>query len=160
MAALRRAVAAPGGNAAAVPAAARRPSLLWLQGLACGALIALTPSLALLAASLLAPAGVAALLDRQQGRPAARAVLLCGLSTCIGPVRELWSSGEGMAETMRLLLGGHTVAMAWGAAAGGWVLSELAPLLTRLALDATARSRLTRLRARRERLLEQWTPAG
>jgi len=145
-----------GGSAAAVAAGRGGASLLWLQGLLCGALIALAGSVALLLAILLAPVGLAVLCDRQSGKPMARSVLLCGLGACVGPVGQLWSSGQGLAQAVALATEPRVIAIAWGAAAGGWMLSELAPVAVRLVSDVSARSRIARLRARRERLSEAW----
>lgn len=156
----QQSAARPGkvGAAAAAPAAAARSgaSMLWLQGLLCGAMVALAGPLALLLAALLAPAGLAAFFDQQSGKPMARCVLLFGLGACIGPVQRLWSSGQGLPQALALLAEPRVIAIAWGAAAGGWILSELAPLAVRLVWDASARSRIARLRARRERLAEAW----
>ena len=58
------------------PARHRLPSLIWLQGLLCGALVALAPSLAMLLASFLGPVIAAALFDREPGKPRARAAFL------------------------------------------------------------------------------------
>lgn len=50
----------------------------------------------------------------------------------------------------------RVIALAWAAAAGGWMLAELAPLGLSVGLEAANRARAARLRARRERLLEEW----
>ncbi len=58
-----------------MPAVARRPrrhSLVWLQGLGCGAVVALVPAMALLLGALLLPGVLAVVYDRQAGRPVAR----------------------------------------------------------------------------------------
>ncbi|MGH7155664.1 MAG: hypothetical protein ACREF3_17190 [Acetobacteraceae bacterium] len=156
--------ARPKGKGGDSPAAAAHtatgsrggPPLLWLQGLLCGALVALAGPVALLLGILLAPAGLAALLDRESSKPVARCVLLCGLGTCVGPVGRLWSSGQGLSQALALVTEPRVIGIAWGAAAGGWMLCELAPIVLRLALDVSARSRAARLRARREQLAEAW----
>jgi hypothetical protein len=57
---------------------------------------------------------------------------------------------------LALLTDPSTVGVAWTAAAAGWLLCELTPILVRLMLDAGTRSRTARLRAARERLETEW----
>jgi hypothetical protein len=134
----------------------RGSSLIWVQGLVCGALVAVATPLALMLAVLLAPAAAAALFDHQPGRPSVRAVLLCGISACVGPLRRLWLGEHTIAASLGILGGPGVIALAWSAAAGGWILAELAPLGLSLVLEAASRAQAVRLRARRERLLEEW----
>jgi hypothetical protein len=134
----------------------RQSPLIWVQGLLCGALVAVAAPLALILAILLAPAGFAALFDHQPGRPTVRAVLLCGISACVHPLRRLWVGEHTIAASLAILGDPRVIALAWAAAAGGWLLAELAPLGLSLALEVANRSRAAGLRARRERLLEEW----
>lgn len=134
----------------------RGPSLIWLQGLLCGALAAVATPLALLLGVLLAPAAVAAMLEAQPGRPASRSLLLFGLSASVGPVRRLWAQGDTMGSSLGLLSDPRVLVVAWGAAAAAWVLFELAPMGMSLALAGASHARAKRLRTARERLLEEW----
>jgi hypothetical protein len=134
----------------------RQSSLIWVQGLVCGALVAVAMPLALMLAVLLAPTAAAAMFDRQPGRPSVRAVLLCGLSACVYPLRRLWVGEHTLAASLAILGEPGVIALTWAAAAGGWILAELAPLGLSLALEAASRARAVRLRTRRERLLEEW----
>ena len=141
-------------------AAPRQHSLVWLQGLTCGAVVTLTPGVALLLGVLLAPGVIALLLDREPGRPMARAVLLLGLATCVMPVETWWSNGQTIRATIGVLSGIQVIGTAWSAAAAGWLLAELAPLVSRLVLDAMARSRIATLQAERAALVEAWGVQG
>ena len=141
-------------------AAPRQHSLVWLQGLACGAVVTLTPGFALLLGALLAPGVLALLLDREPGRPMARAVLLLGLATCVMPVETWWANGQTIRAALGVLSGIQVLGTAWSAAAAGWLLAELAPLVSRLVLDAMARSRTARLQAERAALVEAWGVEG
>jgi hypothetical protein len=107
-------------------------------------------------AMLLGPGLLALTLDKETGKPIARSVLLCGLAACVDPVRGFWSSGHGIADA--LALGGDPVVIgtAWGAAAAGWVLTEVAPLAVRAGLEAAVRAQAARLRAERAALIEAW----
>jgi hypothetical protein len=142
-----------------MPAMARTPrrhSLVWLQGLGCGAVVALVPAMALLLGVLLLPGVLAVLYDRQGGRPVARTVLLCGTAATIAPVLALWSAGDNMDACLGLLGDLRVVGTAWSTAAAGWILAELAPLAALVVLEAITQTRAARLRAARERLVAEW----
>lgn len=130
-------------------------SLVWLQGLACGAMAALALPSALLLALLLAPALAGAALDRIPGRPIARTMLLFGLSASVGPLRSLWAAGHTL-DVASELLTPETIGLAWGAAGGGWLLTQFTPVLARLALESAAFSRKLRLRTLRARCVDEW----
>ncbi len=136
--------------------APRQHSLIWLQGLLCGALATLATPTALLLAVLLAPAWAAMLLDRQPGRPIARCIALCGMAAAVGPLRTLWTSGHSMAGATALLADLRVLGTAWSAAAAGWLLAEAAPVAVRAVLEAVSLSRAAQLRAARTRLIEAW----
>lgn len=141
---------------ARVAGAERRHSFVWLQGLACGAVVTLAPATALLLAVLLGPGGVALMLDRQPGRPTARAVLLFSAAAAVEPVRALWAAGHTAQAAWALLGDLGTIGTAWSAAAAGWLLVELAPVAARVVLEARSRATNARLRATRARLADEW----
>lgn len=136
------------------PARHRLPSLIWLQGLLCGALVALAPSMAVLLAVFLGPAIAAAMFDREPGKPRARAAFLLTASSCIEPVQNLWS-GSGDMGTV-LSLAPNTLLRTWIAAGTGWALAELGPIVFRAAVTFNDRRRRSRLEALREKLKEEW----
>lgn len=139
------------------PPAAHSPgSLIWLQGLLCGAVVTLATPSALLAAALLAPAVLAYRLDRQPGRPIARAILVCALAGMVHPLRALWAGGHSMPLALAMLGNAWTWLPAWAAAGGGWLLAELAPLGLRAVLELLAVTRAAQLRAQRARLETEW----
>jgi hypothetical protein len=139
----------------AIPARTRPHSMIWLQGLLCGAIVTFAPPTALLMGILLGPTLLALLLDRQPGRPKARSVALFGMAASIEPLRSLWANGHTM-SVVPSLLGLRVVGMAWAAAAAGWLLAEVAPVAVRATLEALSVSRTVRLRALRARLTEEW----
>jgi hypothetical protein len=140
----------------------RQYSLIWLQGLLCGALATLATPTALLLAVLLAPAIVAMLFDREPGRPRARSIALCGMAASVDPLRALWTSGHSIEVASALLGNLQIVGTAWSAAAGGWLLAEIMPLAVRAVLEALSIARTSRLQAERARLIEAWglPPSG
>ena len=140
----------------ATAAPARRHSLTWLQGLACGGVVTLAAPSALLLAVLLGPTLLALSLDRQTGRPTARGVALCNMAASVGPLRTLWASGHSMAMAASLAMNVQVLGQAWSAAAAGWLLAEAAPIAVRAVLEALSVSQAARLRAARSRLVEEW----
>ncbi len=144
---------------ASAPPAARAPrqhSLIWLQGLLCGAVATLATPTALLIGVLLGPALLAIALDREPGRPRARSIALCSMAAAVEPLRTLWSAGHSMATATALLGNVHVLATAWSAAAAGWLLAEATPMAVRAALEALSIARAARLRAERAKLVETW----
>jgi hypothetical protein len=139
------------------PAATPRPhSLVWLQGLLCGAMAMLAPPTAVLMGVLLAPSILALMFDRQAGRPRARSIALFGMAASVAPLRTLWVSGHTMAAAGALLGDLHVLGLAWAAGAAGWLLAEAAPIAVRAALEALSISRAAQLRALRARLADEW----
>ena len=126
-------------------------------------MVTLATPTALLLGVLLGPALLAVLLDHEPGRPRARSIALCSMAAAVDPLRTLWTAGHSMATATALLGNLRIVGTAWSAAAGGWLLAEIAPIAVRAALEALSIARAARLRAERARLVEAWgleTPHG
>jgi hypothetical protein len=140
--------------AGAGPGGTRR--LYWLQGLLCGGAAVLATPTALLVAVLLAPGLLALLLDRQPGQATARSMLLFGAAALASPLRRLWESGHSLSVTLTLLSDPIVLGLAWLAAASGWLLNEMAPVLTQFVLEALDKTRARALQAARTRLAEEW----
>lgn len=138
------------------PARNRLPSLIWLQGLLCGALVTLAPGMAVLLASFLAPAIAAVILDQQPGKPRARAAFLLSGAACVAPIRSLWSGSGDLAAALSIALDPGTLMQTWIAAGIGWTLAELGPVVIRACVTFADRLRRSRLEALRERLREEW----
>jgi hypothetical protein len=144
-----------GSQVAAKPARGRAvPG--WLLGLACGAAVTLATPSAVMAGLLLAPGLMALVLDREPGRPAARAALMCGAAAAAVPVLGLWQSGLGVAGAVTAASDPEVLAGCWAAQAAGWLVAQLTPLLVRLGLDAAAAATAVRLRAERARYESEW----
>jgi len=140
----------------AMAGTSRRHSLVWIQGLGCGAVVALVPAMAVLFGVLLLPGVLAVLYDRQGGRPVARTVLLCGMAAAVAPMLTLWGAGNNMDACFALLGDLRVVGTAWSTASAGWILAELAPVGALVVLEAITQTRAARLRAARERLAAEW----
>jgi hypothetical protein len=61
-----------------------------------------------------------------------------------------------MATAIALLSDLQNIAMAWSAAAGGWLLAEGLPIAVRATLEALSIARTARLRSERNGLVEAW----
>ncbi len=138
----------------------RTPSLIWLQGLLCGALVTLATPVAVLLTVLLLPVIGAFLFDPLPGKPRARTAFLFAAAWCVGPVRALWAQGGDLTIATGIVTDVAVVGRAWLAAGAGWALAELSPVAVRLALQGADRFRKARLLARREKLREEWGRPG
>lgn len=144
-------------NIPASGGASRGPgAAMWLQGLACGAVVALATPCAVLAGLLLAPGIGAFLLEREPGRPTARVTLLCGAAIAAAPVAALWQSGQGVGGAVAAASDPAVLAGSWAAQGAGWLMAQLFPVIVRLILDAQARTRMAGLRAERGGYEEEW----
>ena len=142
-------------------ASATKPgrSLIWVQGLLCGGLVAWLPATAILAAILLAPGLIAYFVDRSPARAVGRVVLLCGAVIVPHSLMALWHAGNAMVTSLGMASDTRRLASAWAVQAAGWLVVELAPVVARLILDAQARGRIAQLRRQRARLEDEWALA-
>jgi len=150
-------------KATAIPGVSARPkqrSLVWLQGLLCGAMVTLATPTALLLGVLLGPALVAVLLDHEPGRPRVRSIALCSMAAAVEPLRTLWRTGHSLTTATTVLGDYRVIAIAWSAAAAGWLLAEVTPIAVRAVLETAGIARAARLRAERARLAETWGLEG
>jgi hypothetical protein len=142
---------------AKAPRVAMRPgSLLWLQGLVCGAIATLATPTFILGGLLLAPAMVSMVTDRSSTKSTARSVILFGLAGTVQALADLWRTGHTIANALDMASDTSTLATAWAAQAGAWLLCELGPLLIALVMDGMSGAKATRLRAARAAYEEQW----
>jgi hypothetical protein len=143
-------------RAAGSAGAASKGSHTWLQGLACGALLAFAPSFALLLTVLLAPAITALVLDRRPQRPVARAVLLASGAFTLDPVWRLFTGGHSLPAALDLLGDPLVIGLAWLAGACGWALCVLLPVLLQAASNVRAAARIAALEAEAAALRAAW----
>jgi hypothetical protein len=130
----------------------------WMQGLGIVIVVIAVPPSAALAALLLLPVGMTWIADQAPARPAARAVLLFGLAASCHPFDLLWRSGDRMDVTFTLVTDLRVISIAWAAQAGGWLLSQILPLLLGAWHESQTRLRLAHLERRKKLLSEEWGP--
>jgi hypothetical protein len=166
---MARAVAADGpGPRRADPAGrAGRSVPGWLIGVLVGAALVLAPSFVVVVAVLLMPGLLAHVAGGADGRAASRTMLLFGCCGCVSPVREMWQqlmrggvAGAHAMPTIGAQLGApDLLATAWLAAGAGWLVVELAPVVTRTVAEAAEARRIAQLLAMRAQLEAEWETA-
>lgn len=127
-----------------------------LLALAGGALIAMSPDIALPLAVLLLPGLIALMFDRSHGCGVARAILLFQGAACVHPVMDAWYRCAGIDGCMSYLAEWQSILPAWLAAAAGWTMSQVLPLGLKMLDDYRLRYRGAALAARRQALVEEW----
>ena len=68
----------------------------------------------------------------------------------------MWSAGHTMAAAITLACDIEVVALAWSAAATGWLFAELLPVGVRMVLELASHSRIAALGLARQRLEAEW----
>jgi hypothetical protein len=130
--------------------------LVLLLALAGGALVAMSPDIALPLMILLLPGLLALMLDRSPGCAVARAILLFQGAACIHPVISAWYSCAGIDGCMGYLAEWQSILPVWLAAGGAWILTQVVPLALKLLDDYRLRARSQALIERRKALAEEW----
>jgi hypothetical protein len=121
-----------------------------------GALIALSPDIALPVMVLLLPGLVAVLIDHSPGAAVARAILLFQGAACATPVSEAWYRCAGIHGCLHYVCDPLTVLRVWLAGAAAWLFTALLPIGLTLLEDYRLKIHRTRLAARRAALVAEW----
>jgi hypothetical protein len=132
------------------------PLVLVGIGLGAGILMSYALPTGLLLGLGLLPSLLAYAFDPVPGRPGARAVFFFNLSGLAPALAELWRAGQGVSGSLALLADWHTLGLAWGGAALGFLLKAGLPLAAGLSVDAQVRARRAVLDRRRAELMEEW----
>lgn len=142
----------------ATGAGAKAPgrSMLWVQGLACGLLLAMAAPLALVLGVALAPSLLWAAFAPASAQGTGRVMLVYAVAALAPFTTTLWDVAQSWPAAQMLLEGMRVPALAWAAQGGGWLLGQVAPLVARMVLDARVGVRAARLREARERLRAEW----
>jgi lysylphosphatidylglycerol synthetase-like protein (DUF2156 family) len=127
-----------------------------LLALAGGALIALSPDIALPLTILLLPGLLALIMDRTPGCAVARAIVLFQGAACVHPVIDAWYRCAGIDGCMGYLAEWPTVLRVWLAAAAAWITVQVLPVALKVLDDYRVRHRRSVLMARRTALAEEW----
>ena len=130
--------------------------MLWVQGLACGALLTFAAPMALLAGVLLAPAIACALAEQTGMRGVTRAMALCCGAAALAPAWHLLMAGDTMGMALAMLSEPLTVVIAWGAGACAWAACQVVPVLVRTGWEAREAARARGIAARLTQVGEEW----
>ena len=103
---------------------------MWVQGLACGALLTFATPTALMLVALLAPAIACALGEKGGTSGATRGVALCCAAAALAPLWHLWMLDDRMDVALDALSDPLTLVLAWGAGACAWALCQVVPVIS------------------------------
>ena len=149
-----------GAKATKPSKAARSPgAILWWGGLACGAMVMLSPASAVLLLSLIVPVLLVAMLpEGGSGGRVAQAALLFGLAASIHPLELLWQGGATLPNAMHIARQPMILFTAWMAVLAGWLINELSAIVLKLAADLSAASERRAIAASLAELETEWGP--
>jgi hypothetical protein len=136
--------------------AGRNMSLIWLQGLACGAVVTFAAPTALMLAVLMAPALACQVAELESGRGVTRAVALACAATALRPVWLLWQNGDRMDVAVSELFNPSTLVFGWGAGACAWAMCQVLPVILRSVWDIRAAARSKAIEAELSALKQDW----
>ena len=137
-------------------AAAPKGSLVWAQGMVCGALLAFATPTALVLGVLLAPALACFVGERAQGRTMARGVALCCGAATVSPLWHLWHGGNSVGAALELLSDPLCLVLAWGAGACAWALCQVLPVVVRTTWEMRMAARAKAIEAELVACREEW----
>ena len=106
--------------------------------------------------ALLAPAVLATYSEATPKRPVGRAMVMMAAATSIGPLRTLWQSGNSIEGAVTIISDPATLALAWLAAASGWVISEGVSLVGSEIDTIRSKRQKDRLTVERSALEQEW----
>jgi len=136
--------------------AGRKTTSVWLQGLACGALLTFAAPTLLLLVVMLCPAIACQLADPGTEKGMARAVGAASAAFTLDPLWHLWLAMDRMDAAIAILCTPLTLCLAWGAGAIAWALCEVLPVVIRTTWDAREALRSQSLAAELKTLREEW----
>jgi hypothetical protein len=134
----------------------RKASLLWLEGLVCGAILAFAPATAVLVGVLLAPAVASFAVDTEPGHGTTRAVTLACMAGALSPVWHLWLAHDSMEMAVMLLCDPLSLTLAWGGGACAWSLCQILPVFLQAIWQVRETIRAKAIQAELKRLKEDW----
>lgn len=102
------------------------------------------------------PALVAALIDDKPGRHASSCVLVASLAGITPVLAALWLGENTIFAAMMLVSDVYVWFGMYGAAAIGWMLVWLFPMIAEIALAVSATQRIDKLRRHQGRLVAEW----
>lgn len=129
----------------------------YLLAIGLGALAMVAGGIALAGSVWLLPTLFAVLLEREPGRPMARAMALFGVAASLSGLLALWAAGGGVTVGLNAALDPASAVRSWSAQGTAWLLGELSPILLVLQAEATSGRQLRRLRAARRELEDEWS---
>jgi hypothetical protein len=131
-------------------------SMMWLQGLVCGALLAFAPAMALLLAVLMAPALASLAADLEKGRGMTRSVAIACAGGALAPAWHLWLAQDEIGAALALLSDPLNLVLAWGGGACAWALCQVVPALLQSVWSVRESVRAHKIEAEMQQIREEW----
>ncbi len=129
---------------------------MWLQGVACGALLAFAPAMALLLAVLMAPAMATLAADMEKSRGTTRSVAIACAAGALAPAWHLWLTHDEFGVALALLSDPLTLLLAWGSGACAWSLCQVVPALLQSVWSVREAVRAQRIEAEMKQIRDEW----
>ena len=130
--------------------------MLLIVGIGCGAVIAITPDIAAAIMVLQLPGFIVFVVDPTPGRGIGRTMLLFQAAASIGPITRIWYQCDGLNACVAMATDRRTVLTVLLAAAFGFVLTIILPMVLKIIDDGRIALRRAKLVAERQKLLEEW----
>ena len=129
----------------------------WLQGIVCGAVVAIAPGTAVLLAVLLAPAlGILATSRPKHDAPV-RAMLLAGAASAFMPLRLLWDQGGTLTAALDVLTDPSRPLLSWVACGLAWLGCHVLEAIMRFVDQMRTSASDKALSHERATLLREWS---
>ena len=103
------------------------------------------------------PALAAALIDDRPGGHASSCIFAASLTGVAPVLASLWAGGNTVVAAMQLMSDVYVWLGMYGAAAVGWMLIWLWPIIAEIVLAVVANQRIQSVRAFQERLVKEWS---
>jgi len=136
--------------------AGAKGSAMWLQGLACGALLAFAPGMALLLGVLFAPVFASLATDREKGHGVTRSVAIACAAGALSPAWHLWLAENQISAALVLLSDPLSLTLAWGGGACAWSLCQVVPAILQNVWAVREAVRAHKIEAEMKQLRENW----
>ena len=131
-------------------------SWTWLQGIICGAIVAIAPGTAVLFATLAAPAlGMMATSGPKEAP--VRAIMLAGAASSCTPLRLLWEQGGTLTAALDILADPSRPLLSWVACGLAWLSCYVIEAVIRFTDQLRTAVSAKSLVHEREALVREWS---
>jgi hypothetical protein len=130
--------------------------VLWLQGLACGALLAFAAPTLLMMTVFGAPALACFAADTEPGRGMTRAVAVSCGAGALSPLWHLWMAHDRMEVALASVGDLWSLTLAWGGGACAWALCQILPAMLQSFWNLRESLRARAIEEELKQLRDEW----